>query len=240
MPSACRTPGHAARTRMLSSATPTSGSSPSPTAWADMPAARWRRGSRSKRRRPSCAGRRTPASSPGRAASTDPSPTTAIVSAPRSSWPTAASSARRRAATTTPAWAPRSWRRSWRRPARGRTRRRQPPLPVRDGAIHQLTRDDSWAATLLEQTPARCRRRRSPATRCGTCSPTRSAPANRPTSTSPSTALVGGETLLLCSDGLHTVLHPRTAYALLRQAATSRPPRPASFAPRSTAAPATT
>jgi protein phosphatase len=75
---------------------------------------------------------------------------------------------------------------------------------LRDGAIQQLTRDDSWAATILEQTPgdrtaalARHPMRHVLTNALGARDETEIHVAEH--------ALIGGETLLLCSDGLHTV-----------------------------------
>jgi serine/threonine protein phosphatase PrpC len=75
---------------------------------------------------------------------------------------------------------------------------------LRNGVIQQLTRDDSWAATILEQTPgdrtaalARHPMRHVLTNALGAREVTDIHVAEHP--------LSGGETLLICSDGLHTV-----------------------------------
>jgi PPM family protein phosphatase len=88
---------------------------------------------------------------------------------------------------------------------------------VRNGAIQQLTRDDSWAATILEQTPERDRpaalarhpMRHVLTNALGAREETEIHVAEHP--------LTGGERLLLCSDGLHTVCPPEQLRELLEQ-----------------------
>lgn len=87
---------------------------------------------------------------------------------------------------------------------------------VRGGAIRQLTRDDSWAATILEQTPdsempaalARHPMRHVLTNALGAREETEIHVAEHP--------LADGDTLLLCTDGLHTVCAPEQLRDLLR------------------------
>jgi serine/threonine protein phosphatase PrpC len=85
---------------------------------------------------------------------------------------------------------------------------------VRDGVIAALTRDDSWAATVLEHTPgdraaalAQHPMRHVLTNALGAREETEIHVAEH--------ALSGGETLLLCSDGLHTVCSATQLQALV-------------------------
>ena len=88
---------------------------------------------------------------------------------------------------------------------------------LRDGTLKQLTRDDSWAATILDQSKG------SASAAAGARHPMRHVLTNALGAREQAEihlsehVLAGGETLLLCTDGLHTVLGNDELAALLRQ-----------------------
>ena len=79
---------------------------------------------------------------------------------------------------------------------------------VRDGAVRQLTHDDTWLASVLGRDAAR--EPRPAPTRCATCSPASSAPATAPRPRSSSHEARPGDVFVLTTDGLHNVVDDDT------------------------------